>query len=381
MKIILIGNYAPDKQESMKLFAKMLERGFATAGYDTELWLPKPFFGAFSKNTYAGIGKWLAYMDKWLMFPAYLRIRRMFGSYNETNTRFHVCDHSNAPYLAHLPKDITAVTCHDVLAIRGAFGFKDAYCEASRLGIILQKWILRNLVKAKRLATVSEFTMRQLNELYPGHQEAKKEWRVILNAFNQEFYPAGKDFTEPRLRNLGLDPDVPFLLHVGSSLPRKNRLLLPDMLAALEGKWDGVICFAGQVMDAELREKVRKYGFQDRVVSVVNPDHDNLVALYSACAAFVFPSLSEGFGWPVIEAQACGAPVITSNIEPMPEVSGGAAMLEDPHNPNDFAKALLSVLDSGERAILIQKGFENARRFAPSVMIDQYLKLHQLNRK
>jgi glycosyltransferase involved in cell wall biosynthesis len=382
MKIILIGNYLPDKQESMKLFAKMLERGFQSAGYETELWLPKVFFGRFSSNTYGGIGKWLAYLDKWLLYPLYLRLRLMAGSYNMSNARFHICDHSNSPYLAHLPKDITAITCHDVLAIRGALGFKDAYCEASRLGVILQKWILSNLCKAKRLACVSMFTMRQLNELDAGNKNMQqKDWRVIVNAFNQDFYPANTDMSHPRLRALGVSPEIPYILHVGSSLPRKNRKLLVGMLAVLREQWNGMVCFTGQAIDDELKKEIMHYGLQDRVISVVNPAHDDLVALYSACEAFVFPSYSEGFGWPVIEAQACGAPVLTSNIEPMPEVSGMAAKLENPDNAKDFADAFLSLQNREIRSDLIKKGFENCARFAPSLMTDAYLQLHRLERK
>jgi glycosyltransferase involved in cell wall biosynthesis len=379
MRIILIGNYPPDRQESMKLFAGMLETGFREKGFDVSIWLPKVVFGALAGNTSAGFGKWLGYIDKWLIYPLFLRFRVITGGFNESNARFHVCDHSNSPYLASLPSSITAITCHDVLAIRGALGFKDAYCEASRLGLMLQKWILKNLVNANRLATVSMFTMRQLKELDTDNKGKDKDWRVVINAFNEDFYPVQVEPMNERLNALGIHPGTEFLLHVGSSLPRKNRKLLVEMLLALGEKWNGMICFAGQPIDPELMALIGKHNLSSRVISIINPVHDDLLALYTAASAFVFPSYSEGFGWPVIEAQACGTPVIASKLEPMPEVCGvNAAMLHDPDDAHAFAEAFMTLSDKGRRDELINNGFENSKRFARHIMIDAYLDLHHL---
>jgi glycosyltransferase involved in cell wall biosynthesis len=379
MKIILIGNYPPDKQESMRLFSNMLEAGFREKGFDVSVWLPKVIFGHLARNTSAGFGKWLGYMDKWLLFPMFLKFKVFTGRYKASATRFHVCDHSNSPYLSSLPRSITAITCHDVLAIRGALGFKDAYCEASRLGIILQKWILGNLVKAERLATVSMFTMTQLRQLDTDANTNNRDWRVIPNAFNEDFYPLQRHVTDQRLTTLGIKPGTQFLLHVGSSLPRKNRKLLVEMLAKLGETWNGMICFAGQAIDPELMALINHYQLGTRVISIVNPVHADLLALYTAATAFVFPSYSEGFGWPVIEAQACGTPVLASNLDPMPEVSGvNAALLADPDNATAFAEAFMTLSEQGRRDELVNNGFENSKRFARHIMINSYLDLHQL---
>src|SRR5690606_30874322 len=107
---------------------------------------------------------------------------------------------------------------------------------------------------------------------------------------------------------------------------------------------------AGQKISDKLQKAIEKHGLQSRVISVVKPNHMELVALYSACTAFVFPSYSEGFGWPVIEAQACGAPVIASNIAPMQEVCGQGAQLVDPDDAIGFAEALLNLQDPDVRA-------------------------------
>ncbi len=360
----------------MKLFAGMLQQGFIDAGIESETWLPSVFFARLAKSTNKGIGKWLGYLDKWILFPVILRGRLWKKKYNNANVRFHICDHSNAPYLACLPKAKCAITCHDVLAIRGAFGFEDAHCEASRFGLVLQKWILKNLLSADKLATVSALTYQQLADLNKGFVNHNRNWQVIHNAFNQDFHPVNKPVSEVQMLAMGFEKSQPFLLHLGSSLERKNRKLLVDILIELGDRWNGIVCFAGDPIDAHLESHIKQLGLQNRVKSIVKPTHQNLLALYSSCDAFVFPSFSEGFGWPIIEAQACGAPVIASNVEPMPEVSGGAALHASPGDSVAFARAFLALQHNGLKKELQVKGFENIKRFSVSKMTGAYISLH-----
>jgi glycosyltransferase involved in cell wall biosynthesis len=380
MRIILIGNYPPDKQQSMERFAFMLANGFSNEGHHATIWRPVVLFGKLFKSTTKGLGKWMGYIDKWILFPFILHWRLLHKKYQSENTHFHVCDHSNAYYLQQLPAERTVITCHDVLAIRGALGYADAYIGATRTGKIMQNWILNNLTEAHKLAAVSWTTYQQLCALDNIHpKDHSKNWRVIYNAFNGDFRPIPKEEANGLLRKAGINPGIPYLLHVGSGLRRKNRKLLIDMLMLLSSRWDGNICFAGEALEEELIVYTATLGLKNRVISVVNPDHITLVALYNACAAFVFPSLSEGFGWPVIEAQACGVPVIASSLNPLPEVSGGAALHADPTKPADFANAFLSLQNKITRNELIRRGYQNARRFDISRMTHAYLNLHLSN--
>ncbi|MGB3619188.1 MAG: glycosyltransferase family 1 protein [Catalinimonas sp.] len=374
MKIILIGNYPKDRQESMERFAQMLLTGFRRAGVSVELWRPVVFFGARSATTVAGVGKWLGYLDKWVAFPLVLRLRHRRLKSRGENVRYHICDHSNAPYLNDLPKRAVAVTCHDVLAIQGAFGYPDTYCPAGPTGKILQRWILKHLSRARTLATVSRYTLEQLREL--RREPTGADWRVIYNGFNANFAPVSAEEALPLLRRAGLPEGERYLLHVGSSLPRKNRVMLLEMLARAKGHWAGRVCFAGVPPDAKLLAAAESLGVANRVTYCKKPDHATLLALYSHCHAFIFPSFSEGFGWPLIEAQACGAPVIASNLAPLPEVTGGAALHADPKQPDAFVAALSQLDDEGTRAGLIEAGFENVRRFGTEEMTDAYLALH-----
>lgn len=380
MRIIFIGNYIPDRQESMLRFTQFLCRGFKDSGYTCEIWYPTIFAGRLFKTTSSGVAKWFGYIDKWILFPIILFWRLRDKKLHNSETRFHICDHSNAPYLKYFPRERTAITCHDVLAIRGALGFKDAYCPATITGKILQKWILNNLGKATYLGAASNLTLSQLKELAPDQPKVKRDWRIIPLGFNADFKPMLPPKRDELLRSVKLDPHTPFILHVGSDQLRKNRKMLIDMTSVLGNKWNGVICYAGQAVSEELFSHAESLNVSHRVVSVVNPDHETLVALYSACYAFIWPSFSEGFGWPLIEAQACGAPVISSNYDPMPEVSNGTALHVDPTKPKEFADAFLKLGDNGVRDELIRRGFENCTRFKPENMINGYLSLHGLTR-
>ena len=379
MRIVLIGNYPPDGQESMERFAQMLDNGFRNAGIATEIWRPIPVFAMRGGPMNEGFRKWLGYIDKWVVFPLVLRWRLRRSALAESDVRFHICDHSNAPYLLHLDRKRSSITCHDVLAIRAGLGYADAHVSASRFGKVLQKWILYHLSRVERLAAVSHFTLGQLTDLgVPNSTDQSVRWQVIHNAFNDKFRPMDVSECATVLHQADLVSSAPFILHVGSGHPRKNRSLLLKMVHKLGNRWAGSIYFAGEGPDEEILARVEELGLRERVKFMVKPDHNTLVALYSSCEAFIFPSYSEGFGWPVIEAQACGAPVIASNTEPMPEVSGGAALHADPSNPKAFAEALLALQLSSTRALLVQQGFANCRRFETAQMIRAYLDLCQL---
>jgi glycosyltransferase involved in cell wall biosynthesis len=159
-----------------------------------------------------------------------------------------------------------------------------------------------------------------------------------------------------------------YLLSVGSLEPGKNRARLIAAYARLraEGaaepiviagqpawRYQGDLDLAGRL---GLRDSVRFLGYA--------PDED-LPALYSGASAFVFPSLYEGFGLPVLEAMACGTPVITSNVSATAEVAGDAALLVDPRDVAALTEAIARVLvDAGLRAGLRARGLERAAQFS-----------------
>jgi glycosyltransferase involved in cell wall biosynthesis len=373
-KIILIGNYKPDKQCSMLIFEALMMEGYIKLEQSVAVIRPIEIIGKLSFVS-ASLFKWLGYIDKFVFFPLFILLFRFKNILLFRSVNYHICDHSNAFYLYFLPKQKTIITCHDVLAIRASLGFTDTYCSTSKSGKILQKIILNALSGATKLAAVSEFTLNQLKNIDSKPMQSKK-WICIHNALSDKFKPLQR---EQLLKVLDLFQELKgqnIILHVGSDLERKNRKLLLHMMHELPRSWEGKLVLAGEPLNIDLTNLITKLQLTDRVVQIHRPTDLEIVALYSYCEAMVFPSYSEGFGWPIIEAQACGAPVITTNKAPMmSEVGGIAALYADPDVAKSFVDQLMKLQNLEFRKERILLGYENAKRFNFDHTVNQYLEL------
>jgi glycosyltransferase involved in cell wall biosynthesis len=110
---------------------------------------------------------------------------------------------------------------------------------------------------------------------------------------------------------------------------------------------------------------------------VPQASNELLEALYNCATALIYPSRFEGFGWPIIEAQACGCPVVCSSTEPMAWVAGKGALLNDPEDDEGFARDLLLLRHPEQRELWSKKAVANAARFSATRMIEQYLELYR----
>jgi glycosyltransferase involved in cell wall biosynthesis len=141
--------------------------------------------------------------------------------------------------------------------------------------------------------------------------------------------------------------------------------------------WDGKLIFAGQPLSEKHLELVRAHGLAERVIQVSNADNTLLEALYNRAHALLFPSRFEGFGWPILEAQSCGCPVICSDRCSFPEVGGAGALYRDVDDEAGFANDILRLCDPGERNKWVARGLQNVRGFAADKMVDQYVRLYE----
>jgi glycosyltransferase involved in cell wall biosynthesis len=188
---------------------------------------------------------------------------------------------------------------------------------------------------------------------------------------------------------LGLSSLPPFLLHVGGEQWYKNRRGVLAMYAALRrrllasGKPVPRLVFVGPPLGSASAALVRaEPGLAAEVHVLSEIDNESLRACYSAAEALLFPSFEEGFGWPIVEAQACGCRVITTGKAPMDEVGGeGPAYLspDDLFAPETCAAAIEAVLteDAGARARRIERGFANVHRFSTESMIAAYTDIYR----
>jgi glycosyltransferase involved in cell wall biosynthesis len=154
------------------------------------------------------------------------------------------------------------------------------------------------------------------------------------------------------------------VLNVGVIQTRKNTLNMLKALKLLPAKYTLVLSGGSGYGSEAVHEYIRAESMENRVRLLGHVDDAKLARLYQAASVFLFPSLEEGFGIPVLEAMAAGAPVVTSNVSSMPEVGGDAALYVDPHDPADIAqKVVLAAEDATARADLAQRGFARAREF------------------
>ncbi len=378
MRILLVANYEPDAQQSMQRYANWLEQALTRRGHTVLVTRPTPFFSRLTFGKFNTIRKYLGYLDKFFLFPPKLRI--LAFSFD----LIHVVDHSNSMYLKAAGSRPALITCHDLLAVRAAFGeFPQAKTGWS--GRILQRWILNGLVHAHNVACVSEKTAHDLVTLINNAAKASssKNIRVIFNALNWPFQPsAAKPQFDGAGRNAlsALNIGAPYLLHVGGNQWYKNRLGAIKIYAELRNypAFENVrLIMAGKTWTRAMREFVSEQNLDEWVIELGAMSSEELQSLYSHALALLFPSLEEGFGWPIVEAQACGCPVITTARPPMNEVAGAgdhydrqAAILVDPVNPAEAA----ALIDKGlrNREALIIAGLKNILRFNESEIVSAY---------
>ena len=366
MNILLLGNYENLQQQSMQRFAEMLRAGLAAAGHEVRLVRPPVWLGRLRRSA-TGLGKWIGYVDRFLLYPPLLRRQIRWADV------VHVCDQANAVYVPHLRGKPHLVTCHDMLAIRAALG-QIAESRVGWTGRLYQRWILRGLRRTQAIACVSAQTSEELRRV-AGVPEGRIA--IVPNALNYPYRPMPAAEAEAHLRALGLSEARPFFLHVGGNQWYKNRpgvLRLFAELVTYPAYANHRLVMAGKPWTDEMRALVASLDLHDRVIERVEVSNEQLRALYSSAEALLFPSLQEGFGWPIAEAQACGCPVVTTGRPPMTEVGGNAAVYIDPSEPVGAARHIAQALAEGTR--WRAAGLENAQRFSTAAMVAGYLRCY-----
>jgi len=221
---------------------------------------------------------------------------------------------------------------------------------------------------AAHLLADSEATKQDLMEAYgvPPRRIA-----VVYPGRDESLQPVTDPSAIKRVKSrYGISGD--YILHIGTLHPRKNVLRLVEAFALLRkdlGPWasDWKLVLAGRKgwLYEPLFRCVAGLGLEGKVVFTGYIPQADLAPLLSGAHCFAFPSLYEGFGFPVLEAMACGTPVICSDTSSLPEVAGDAALRVDPQDTEAWAEALRQLLTDAElRQALIQRGYHQAQRFS-----------------
>jgi glycosyltransferase involved in cell wall biosynthesis len=267
---------------------------------------------------------------------------------------FHAIDHNMTPFL-RVP---SMVTVHDLilLVLRGPY-----------LGPTAWAWMLahgRAARRARLVVAVSENTRRDVERLWgiPGERVV-----VVYEGVTPDYQPPkGRRAVDSVLDRHGID--APYFLYLGGFDPRKN---LRNMLAGFKrfllasgNAYRLVLCGDARGFEGYLADTMEELGLEGKVVFTGFVPEEDLPALYGGATAFLCVSLYEGFGLPLLEAMACGTPVLASDTSSIPEVVGDAGLLVDPLEPAQIAAGLERLAaDKGLAADLAARGRERAVGF------------------
>ncbi len=201
------------------------------------------------------------------------------------------------------------------------------------------------------------------NEVCEYLSISEKQVTAIHEAPDPFFSPRPREQIRPVLSRLHLPED--YLLFVGTLEPRKNIEILIEALRCCSLPVHLVLTGWGGWGDKFWKEKIQKYGLTDRVHYTGYIDEEDLACLYSQAKALIYPSLYEGFGLPVLEAMACGCPVICSNAASLPEVAGDAALYFTPQKVDQLKDRIYKIYTDNILAEkMIKKGFQQASCFS-----------------
>ena len=357
----------------MPRFAQMLADGMAARGHTVAVWAPDALFSRIPAP--GPLRKWLGYLDQYAAFPAQVR-RRLRAC--APDTLFVFTDHALGPWVPLVANRPHAVHCHDFLAQRSALG-EIPENPTGWTGRRYQEMIRRGYAKARNFISVSRSTEADLRRFLPS-RPARSE--VVYNGLNRDFAPQDPAAARAALaRQTGLPLADGYLLHVGGNQWYKNRqgvLKLYTAWRQLSARtWP--MLFIGQAPDVALAAAHAASPFRADVHFLTQADDALVRQAYAGAQVFLFPSLAEGFGWPIAEAMASGCPVLTTAEAPMTEVAGEAGFLVPRQAANDAAWASTAAhtveeiagLGPAARAQAVAAGLASAHRFETADALDR----------
>ncbi len=269
----------------------------------------------------------------------------------------HVLDHSYAHMIETAGRRPVVVTVHDlmpVVVLRSPTG-GGGWREGVRNRFLRQA--LKSLRQADAYIVGTEWLKREL-ATWLG---TDKNIFVVPFGVDRAFYGESTVARERGRHDWRLPKDAFVVLHVGSTVDRKNVPLVIQTLARLRQQTDAYLLQVGGRFTAEQEQLIDRLELRNVVRSVASADETALRRAYRAADVLLFPSLYEGFGFPVLEAFASGLPVVTSGAGALKEVAAGAAVVVEGRDPADYVHALERLDDPDEREELVEKGWARAR--------------------
>ena len=382
MNIVFFAHPSFMVSQSMPRFTKMLSKGMKERGHTIEIWAPIARFSHL--NVPAFYRKWLSYIDSYILFPQEIRKRLTQCS---SDTLFVITDNALGPWIPLISNRPHVIHCHDFLAQRSALG-EIPENPTSWTGQHYQAFIRRGFSQGHNFISISATTQHDLHRMLEREPAISK---IVYNGLVDAFAPA-TNIPKQRhelQRELAINLSDGFLLHVGGNQWYKNR----EGIIRLYSAWRASstrqlpLLLAGEAPSESVLRTYRQSNAKEEIHFLTGATDILIKKLYQSASLLLFPSLAEGFGWPIIEAMASGCPVITTDEAPMTEVSGQAAFqiprLTSEENAKDWAANAAGVinqvlgLSTIERNEVIAAGLLNAQRFDSAAHLDRIEQIYQ----
>lgn len=361
---------------SIDKYTSMIAAGLKKRGHEVQVISASPILYNFSISN--PFKKWLGYIDQFLLFPALFRIKSFrFNS----KTLFVFADQALGPWIPLVSKRPHIIHCHDFLAQRSADG-EFSENKLSWSGKIYQRLIRQGFRKGENFISISEKTRNDLHK-YLDHPPKFSE--VVYNGLNQKFEPGDKKLALRKLeKELKLKLSSGYILHVGGNQFYKNRKGVIEIYQAWRREFNKEVplIMVGPSPTKELVNLKKLSDFENNIHFVTNLSDELLKMIYRAATVFLFPSIEEGFGWPIAEAMASGSVVLTTNKAPMTEVGGKACFYLPTLDEAEISREQWATLCALELnrvydlpletyTLKILEGLERAKKFDPELALDK----------
>jgi glycosyltransferase involved in cell wall biosynthesis len=296
------------------------------------------------------------------------------------------CTSNTAPIFSDIP---IVTTLHDIIYMEKSYLqiLKSSATPYQKFGNIYRKMIVPKVMKKSRMViTVSNYEKERISEFFrleDGHKLS-----AVYNGVGNHFRPVTDKTELNRIKEKYNLPEK-FFFFLGNTDPKKNTKGtlkgVSDFLKKSSSDYKLVMLDYDKAELNKILEDIGDPKMMDKIVLTGYVKNTDLPAIYSLCEIFLYPSLRESFGIPILEAMACGVPVITSNTSSMPEVSGGASYLVNPFKSEEITTAIETVLQNAElKNDLVEKGLSQHKKFSWANSAQEVLNLYnqlQLERK